>query len=428
MNISKKMKFNEYRLIYYTLIVLFGLSIFYDATWQGLRSLVVHSDILVADYFAIGGIGSTYLNLALMLLMMLFLMIMEDVKLDSNLIASIYLILGFSYYGKNVMNTLPLVLGSYIYYKINRGDISDEITNIFGTMGIAPFITELLFHLPIHSGTRLVLGVLVGMIIGALLQPINTITKKWHQGFSLYSMGLSIGILSFFFVGLYKVLGYPLKGNVFVDVPVKSPLLFMIFAFALFSYSLVKEKGSLKNYLEFIKNPNDQWWETHPYAVLMNVSVNIILSLVFIDLVKIPYSGPVIGGVLAVVGYSFNYVGTTSYFLLLLGMGVYNHFTMTWDVNQPLFSFLCFYGTCLTPIFYRANPLLMPIFVIMNGHLVRYTAMIHNGTVLYNTGFAAGILGTLLVTLNNITGGKIYPMSQNEEKNCEFVSIDVQSD
>ena len=82
---------------------------------QGFQIILKSNDVLLTDYLAIAGVGSTLVNAALVLLINLWLIKKLDLKPNGIIIAALFLLAGFSFMGKNIFNIWPFYFGGFIY-------------------------------------------------------------------------------------------------------------------------------------------------------------------------------------------------------------------------------------------------------------------------------------------------------------------------
>lgn len=101
------------------ILIIYGLLISpIRDTLFGLFNIIKSSSVLVSDYMEIGGLGASYVNAGLMLLFTIMLAKKCDARLTGALIAAMFTVTGFSFFGKNIVNSIPLMLGVYLYIKL----------------------------------------------------------------------------------------------------------------------------------------------------------------------------------------------------------------------------------------------------------------------------------------------------------------------
>ena len=126
--------------------------------------------------------------------MNLILLKVLKLKMTGLIFAGLFTIAGFSFFGKNIFNTLPIYLGIYFYALLRKLEIKSLIIVILFSTGISPIVSFLIFGTgwPLYIGIPA--GVIVGILSGFLLPAISMNTMKFHQGFNLYNIGFAMGI------------------------------------------------------------------------------------------------------------------------------------------------------------------------------------------------------------------------------------------
>ena len=94
--------------------VMLIMAFFYDTPSgliKGLNAIRLSNDVLLADYLVIAGTGATLLNASLVTLINIAILKKMDMKPNGIIIASLFLLLGFSFMGKNIINIWPFYIG-----------------------------------------------------------------------------------------------------------------------------------------------------------------------------------------------------------------------------------------------------------------------------------------------------------------------------
>ena len=80
---------------------------------QGLLRIFREPDFLITDYVAVGGAGAALVNASLITFMCILLMYFLNMNIDGSSIAALSLMLGFSLFGKNLVNIWSIILGVF---------------------------------------------------------------------------------------------------------------------------------------------------------------------------------------------------------------------------------------------------------------------------------------------------------------------------
>ena len=92
----------------------------FDVILQGFIHILLSPSLLISDYLRIGGLGASLLNVALLMVMHTLLLIKLKLRLSGPIVAGLLTIVGFAFFGKNVMNIIPIYLGIYLNSKFQK--------------------------------------------------------------------------------------------------------------------------------------------------------------------------------------------------------------------------------------------------------------------------------------------------------------------
>ncbi len=174
---------------------------------SGLKKIIISHNALITDYFEIAGVGAAFFNAALVFAICIGLVLVQKIPFTGPTMAALFINAGYGFWGKNPINILPILLGTYLYAKIHRAHLGRYIyTALFGTC-LAPFVTELIYILPYSYEVNLGIAVFVGVSIGFLLPPLSIHTASMHMGYNLFNVGFSAGVLAFVIMCVMRSLG-----------------------------------------------------------------------------------------------------------------------------------------------------------------------------------------------------------------------------
>ena len=89
-------------------------------TFNGFYKIFTSSSILLTDYVFVGGIGAAFLNVAINLLFNIILIKILKIEVSGPIFAGMMMIVGFSFFGKNIFNGLPIYLGVWLFSKMKK--------------------------------------------------------------------------------------------------------------------------------------------------------------------------------------------------------------------------------------------------------------------------------------------------------------------
>lgn len=371
---------------------------------NGLYKILIEQDILITDYIGVGGLGASFVNSGLLTLIFIYILYKLKIKINGVSVASLFLIAGFAFFGKNLFNVWFIVIGVYMYSKFQRDKFSKYIyIALFGT-AMAPMITEIILSTNLPGVIRIPLGVLIGLIIGFILPPLSTYLLRVHQGFNLYNIGFTAGMIGTVFVSLFKSYGF-----------VPSPRLIWtsgnnkilgIYLILVFSSMLVLGYIINRDYIEGLKNIFDYSGRLVADFVtfegfgttLINMGINGFIAMLYVLIIRSDLNGPTLGGIFTIVG--FGALGKHIKNIIPIFLGVFiGALTKIWNINDPSIVLAALFGTALAPIAGEFGWQYGVIAAFIHSSVVLSVGVLHGGLNLYNNGFSAGIVAAILVPI-----------------------------
>ena len=164
----------------------------------GIIRIVREPDVLITDYFAVGGIGAALINAGLTTLLSIALLYFSGKEMDGHTITSSCLMFGFSLFGKNIVNIWAIMAGVVLYAKYHGTSLKRYLyVGLYGT-SLSPIMTQMMHIGKFPAPVCLMLSLLLGLAIGFVLPPLCTHVHYAHQGYSLYNVGFGAGIILYF--------------------------------------------------------------------------------------------------------------------------------------------------------------------------------------------------------------------------------------
>ncbi|WP_053955955.1 DUF1576 domain-containing protein [Inediibacterium massiliense] len=370
----------------------------------GMYRIIVQPDALITDYIGVGGMGAAFVNAGLLTLIFLGLLYYLKIYFSGATMAALFLIEGFSFFGKNLFNVWFIVLGVYLYSKVQKDKFSKYIyVALFGT-AMGPMVTEIFFYTQFSIYIRIVIGSLVGLSIGFILPPLSAYMMKVHQGFNLYNIGFTAGMIGTIFVSVFKSYGF--SPNIqFIwttgNNQILSIFLFFMFTSMIFIGFYFNDKSfkRVKHIMQYEGRLITDFMLLEGFPpTLINMGINGLLSTVYVLLIGGDLNGPTIGGILTVVG--FGAFGKHSKNIIPIWIGVYiGSITKMWNINDPSILLAALFGTSLAPIAGEFGWKYGILAGFIHSSVVLNVGVLHGGLNLYNNGFAAGIVAAVLLPI-----------------------------
>ncbi len=391
--------------VLFSVVLLFAAAFLADAPGQifaGLKEIVISRDALITDYFLLAGKGAAFFNAGVVLLICTALVMIYRIPFTGPTLAALFMNAGFALWGKNPVNILPVLFGTYLYSRLHGHHFGRYIyTALFGTC-LAPLVTELVYLLPFSHVVNLVLAALAGILAGFLLSPLSMHTTSMHMGYNLFNVGFSAGILAFVIVCVLRSFGYESKTALLWQEGRSIPVLIGLYVYILLTFlvGLWTEGGSFKKLGRIMKRPGravtDFALMDGPGATLMNMALVGAVGLTYILVVGGDLSGPVVGGILMMMGFSSFGAHVRNYLPVLAGVFGYSLISR-YGTLQPGIQLAALFGVGLAPIAGQFGVIAGLLTGMLHTAVVMCTSGIYGGLNLYNNGFSAGWVAIVMV-------------------------------
>lgn len=276
----------------------------------GYIDILKNESILITDYLAIGGLNSTLFNVFTTLLINFVLVKILKLRISGPIFAGLMLLTGYSFFGINTINFLPIYLGIFIYSKIKKIEFRALIISVLFSCGIAGLISFIYFGLNINILISIPLGILIGVILGLIIPAIASHVIIFHSGYNLYNLGFTLGLISLIATAIFNAFGIQTDSVLLINRNYHNFLLISLLIFALFFLiiGIIHYKESFNEYKKMLTRSGrlvqDFIRDYKVNAVCLNLSINLLTCLLIIQLLNIEITGPLVSGIFAVIGFS----------------------------------------------------------------------------------------------------------------------------
>lgn len=388
---------------YAAAFVLFGLTLQSPAALLGgLADIVTTRDALLTDYFGVGGIGGGCVNAGLLTLAAALVYHWTGARLTGASVAALFLVLGFGLFGKNLVNVWAIVLGVYLYARFRREPFASHVNTAFFGAALAPVFSEILFSTSIPFALSVPLALATSLLIGFILAPAAAHLFKAHMGFSLYNMGFTAGIVGTLIVALYKSYGF-VPDPVFIWTTGHNLLLgsFLTVVFAsMLGVGYFLDRGALEGVRQIMRAPGQAPSDFIALAgfgpTLANMGLTGFVGMIYVLAIGGSLNGPVIGAILTIVGFSAYGKHPRNIAPIMLGVFM-GSLLKPWGAADPSATLAALFGTTLAPIAGRFGWGWGLVAGFVHSSAAMSVGPLHAGLNLYNNGFAAGIVASVLV-------------------------------
>ena len=373
----------------------------------GLWRIIPEPDMLITDYVVLGGQGAAFVNAGLVMLMSVLLLYLCRLPFTGISIACCFLMGGFALFGKNLVNSLPIPMGVWLYAYYRKERFGRYVyVALFGT-ALSPIITEMALAMQNRGLWALVLPLMVGLGIGFLLPPVSAYTLKVHQGYNLYNVGFAAGLLGVLLVAVLKTLGFTFQTRTLWSG--ERPALLMIVLFGAFIAMLVGGlilsgcdlKGLWRITRHSGRSIADFIMLDGLPITLMNMGLLGIAATVFVLAVGGPLNGPTIGGIMTIVGFGAFGKHFGNCLWVVLGLSIMC-WLAGWKLSEPSILLAALFSTGLAPIAGQFGWKAGIVAGILHLSVVSGVGGLYEGMNLYNNGFAAGLVCIVMVPVLEI--------------------------
>ena len=370
----------------------------------GYKNILLSSSIVTTDYIAIGTLGGALVNAASILILNLVILRLLNLRMSGLIYAALYMILGFSFFGKNILNSLPIYIGIYLYAFLNKIPVKNLVISLLFSSGISPLVSYLIFGFDLAYYISIPLGIGAGIVAGLMVPAISSHTIKFHQGYNLFNVGFSLGIISLAFNGVLRA--FNLRASE-ISILSNDHNLFLylfvaILALVLLIAGIILNPKSFKMIPDLYKRSGrlvSDYIRDYGVSIVMINQASLLTFEILICLIfKIEINGAIFGTILAVSGFAGAglHLKNTSFVMLgaiLMCLITKTNITSTSIIIGILFS------AGVAPIAGRYGIVAGIIAGMLHIAILPLCRSFQGGYDLYNNGFCAGFVACILIAI-----------------------------
>ncbi len=422
--ILKKQMNRQYYYLFGLSVVLMLLAFVIESPQSlvsGMMTILVSPSQLFTDYMEIASVGSTLLNVAIMLGISIYSYKKLEIPLNGTVIGSLGMLAGFSFFGKNLFNSIPFMIGVWIFTKVTKQNYRNYvIVGLFGS-ALGPLISFLAFSGVLPQGWSVLIAYALGIFIGFILPQLSTQFLGFHQGFSLYNVGFTAGIIGMVVLGFMNAFGIEVETRTLTST--QSPLILyqlligfcvILIVTSFYLHFKKKEKYHFKLLLKLSgRLPSDFVEMTNLATVTLNMSIIGFILLGYVLMNGGQLNGPIVGSIIGVMSFGAfgNQVKNTV--PVLVGIMIGSYLTGV-EPTSTSALIAAIFGTTLAPVSGYYGPLAGMIAGFVHITLVSHVVVMHGGLNLYNNGFAGGFVAAVLVPIFEIFEGIRQEMKERK--------------
>lgn len=396
---------------------------------EGLKALISHHNRTNTDAFYVAGFSAAFVNAGLSLGVALLFFILSKTKIGSGEFAGLLMVMGYSFFGKNFMNIIPLMAGTYLYQLIRKRPLADKSAMACFSCSMAPMVSTLAFHangLEPGSGPALALALVFGILGGLGVAWVSNWMPKILRERSLLLGAASAGVVIITLAGILRAFGISpdlVDAQASFDQAMYEPVLLALLAFQIYLLlGGILGGGHLENTIriQFSKDTCANVIEEYGFAdALLNAGFVGIVGIFYF--MMLPYSslnGTVFAAVATITsfanrGLSLRYVlpffiGKVGFDFVsagvagLIGGGAFINSGLVHISSNP--GILRTYvGSHIAPLNKKVGFKKAVILGALFAIIVPKVFFIHDQMLLYNSGFTI----TLVILLFHVADEKI---------------------
>ena len=374
---------------------------------------------LLTDYMAVGGIGATFLNAGFLMLLASFVLWRRKQLLTGPIIAALFTLFGFSLFGKNLFNTIPITFGVYLYGKIEGLKFNTLTMNsLFGT-ALGPVVSYLCFGIGLPFFKGLLISYAVGILIGIIIPALSSSFLRFHQGYSLYNIGFTCGVIGLFIQGVFKSFNLEVKNvNVVSDGNLRIAIIMYVFFVIVFALGFYLNGFSFKNLGNLLKNsgraPSDFGNIYGRGVSMINMSALAILYTTYVLIMNQPLNGPILGGIFTIFGFGIFGKHIRNILPILVGTLI-AYFLNIYDPHSVSATVTILFATNLAPVAGEYGFIAGMFAGFCHVSIVSSVGLLHGGLNLYNNGFSGGFVAATLVPIfESIRNSRFFDKTEEE--------------
>jgi hypothetical protein len=372
---------------------------------RGFAALQVQPGRLINDFFHVVGIGGTLINAALAGAAALVLILLNKVQLSGPTYAAVFTIVGFGLFGKTPVNIIPIFFGVYLASLAAKKKFQEYIIiALFGT-ALGPIVSFIVFESGLTGAAAVIIGIVGGTFTGFLLPAIAVSMLHLHQGYNLYNLGLSCGFLALFAASLIRAAGHTFAVSMLWYTDPSPVLIWMIPILSLFLIISGLISGGKKVFQELLdiqkisgRLPSDFMDMSSTASSLINSGLIGLAGSIYVFAVGGDFNGPVIGGLLTIMGFGAFGTHLKNSWPVVLGI-IISTLVFGQELSAPGPILAALFGTTLAPLAGQFGIFTGMLAGFIHLFMVLQTGAWQGGINLYNNGFAGGLTATLLVAV-----------------------------
>lgn len=291
-----------------------------------------------------------------------------------------------------------------MYAKFQRIHMRDIIVIIMFSTGLSPIISELMFSNIILSPLNMVVGFVTGILIGFVIVPLSSHMLKFHDGYNLYNIGFTAGIIGTVFTSILRALDKEVEPVRIIyeafDGHIK--VLLIVLFMVLLGIGLYINQHAIKDYKKLFqytgRTVTDFTYLLGYGVTFVNMGIMGLLTVVLVMLLGATINGPVLAAIFTVVGFSAFGKQPNNAWPVVAGV-IIGAVYLGLDMSSTGLAITILFSTTIAPIAGAYGWIIGIVAGILHLAVVTNIGVVHGGINLYNNGFSGGIVAGFLVPI-----------------------------
>jgi len=371
--------------------------------FDGYFKIHTSRSVLITDYIALAGIGAALVNSAILVIINLIMLIITKRDPNGKVIAALFLTIGFSLFGKNMFNTLPIMAGVWLYGKVTKKCFTEMVVFAMISTTISPIVSEIAFLGEGITVFKFITAYFTGVFVGFIFPVIADYVKRMHNHYCLYNGGIAGGFIATMFAGFLRSIGIEIVPENLWDTEhtLQLAILAYFIASALIIYGLFtdKPKNAFFKFLKLIKenDPDDcDYLSKYHNTCYINIGIMCIVSTSVMLVLGKPINGPILGGIFTVSGFAACGKHLKNAIPIIIGSIIAAHLNHL-EFDASLNTLAILFSTGLAPIAGRYGWHWGIITGFLHVSIAVFIGDINGGLNLYNNGFAGSFIAVIML-------------------------------
>lgn len=397
----------KYLIVTLYALIIFLSSVFFNTPKEillGMKKIILAPSILITDYMELANIGAALFNSGLLMIITIMIAKYNKVNMSGPIVATIFTIGGFGLFGKNIYNIWSIFLGVYLFSLTQKDGFNRYIVIAFFGTALGPLVSQISFGFNLNPFVGVILGNLAGILGGFILPALANHFVSFHQGFNLYNIGFTAGVVATIFMSILRSFGFENDATLILleEKNLVLGIYFGVFFASMILIGWILNGRRFKRYKRLLANSGrlvSDFITIYGFGLsLINMGILGIGAILYILLVKGQLNGVTIGAVFTVVGFGAFGKHLKNTVPIVIGVYIASLFKI-WDSNSVTTILAALFGTTLAPIAGTFGWGAGILAGFLHSSIVMNVGYLHGGMNLYNNGFAGGIVAAVLVPI-----------------------------